>query len=371
MQIQLLLSDYEDLPDPSTTEQHEHNLAWLKSALQAAISLEYATCPPYLSALWSIENDTHPVAVSLREVAQEEMVHLALACNMLSAIGGKPSFTTPPDDAPADLPLPARIAYPSHLPGGVRRELVVPLQGLGDDALDVFMEIESPEYPGDVVTNGDHDSYRTIGQFYDAIAEAFEKNADRLEMSTDNQITGPRANFVVKSIDDARRAIDLIQHQGEGAIAPVDLGDGVHLGTPTWEFAPGEDYLAHYYRYAEMKERRKITTWSEVRDGHEVTLYEFGEPIDWPTVFPMAKVPAGGYRADDVAPEVAFLLDRFDATYTRLLDFFEGAWQRGGQASFWHAIETMFDLEGTGRQLMQIPIPGTDTTYGPCFRYQG
>jgi hypothetical protein len=85
----------------------------------------------------------------------------------------------------------------------------------------------------------------------------------------------------------------------------------------------------------------------------------------------MARVPEGGYRAEDVGPDVAFLLDRFDATYTRLLDLFETAWRRGGQASFWHAIETMFDLAETGRQLMQIPIRGGSETYGPCFRYRG
>ena len=368
MQIQTLCDAYEQLPAPTTEAAHEHNVAWLKAALQAAICLEYATCPPYLCALWSIENDTHPVAVSMREVAQEEMVHLALACNMLSSIGGKPSFTTPPPDAPAGLPLPARIAYPAHLPGGVRPELVVPLQGLNDDALDVFLQIESPEFPGDQATD---DSYRTIGEFYNAIAEAFEKNADRLELTTENQITGPRANFVVKSIEDARMAIDLIQHQGEGATAPVDLGEGLHLGCPTWEYLPGENYLAHYYRYSEMKERRKIRTWSEQRDGHEVTLYEFGDAIDWPAVFPMAAVPAGGYQAADVSPDVAFLLDRFDATYTKLLDFFETSWRRGGQASFWHAIETMFDLAEVGRRLMQIPLPGGQGTFGPCFRYRG
>ena len=243
----------------------------------------------------------------------------------------------------------------------------MPLQGLNDDALEVFLQIESPEFPGDQAAP---DSYRTIGQFYDAIADAFERNADHLELTTENQITGPRANFVVKSIDDARTAIDLIKNQGEGSVAPVELGGGLHLGRPTWEFAPGENYLAHYYRYTEMKERKKIRTWSEVHDGHEVTLYEFGAAIEWPTVFPMAKVPAGGYRADDVTPEVAFLLDRFDATYTKLLDFLEGAWRRGGQASFWHAIETMFDLADTGRELMQIPLPSGQGTYGPCFRYR-
>jgi hypothetical protein len=56
--------------------------------LQGAVSLEFSTLPPYLSALWSVKDDLSPVAKSIREIAQEEMLHMALACNMLSAIGG-------------------------------------------------------------------------------------------------------------------------------------------------------------------------------------------------------------------------------------------------------------------------------------------
>lgn len=372
MEIQQLVNEYQEIRATKLSLERtaEHRIDWLKRALQAAITLEYATCPPYLCALWSIENDLDPVAVSLREVGQEEMVHLALVCNMLSAIGGEPSFTVPPADSPDNLPLPARIAYPSHLPGGVRPSLIVPLEGLNPSSIEVFMEIESPEFPGqyeEFESTGDH--YCTIGEFYDAILDAFDDNEDVIEFTTEFQITGPRANFVVKDIHDARKAIDLIKNQGEGSIAPVDLGDGVYLGAPTWEFAPGENYLAHYYRFWEMKERKKIRTWTEDHDGHTVTKYEFDEPFEFPKTFPMAAVPAGGYQADDVTSEVAYLLERFDVTYTRLLNLFEGAWRQGGQASFWHAIETMFDLAETGRKLMQIEIPGGEGTYGPCFRY--
>ena len=65
----------------------QQNLDWLKKSLQAAITLEFATIPPYLSALWSIKDELHPVAKSIREVAQEEMLHMALACNMLASLG--------------------------------------------------------------------------------------------------------------------------------------------------------------------------------------------------------------------------------------------------------------------------------------------
>lgn len=63
-------------------------LPWLRNALQSAITLEFATLPPYLTALWSIKEEMHPAAVSIREVVQEEMQHMGIACNMLKAIGG-------------------------------------------------------------------------------------------------------------------------------------------------------------------------------------------------------------------------------------------------------------------------------------------
>lgn len=43
-------------------------LGWLKKSLQAAVSLEFATIPPYLCALWSIKDDRHDVARSIREI---------------------------------------------------------------------------------------------------------------------------------------------------------------------------------------------------------------------------------------------------------------------------------------------------------------
>ena len=57
----------------------------LTNALKGAMTLEFATIPPYLTALWSIKEDLHPIAASLRNIVQEEMLHLALASNMLAA----------------------------------------------------------------------------------------------------------------------------------------------------------------------------------------------------------------------------------------------------------------------------------------------
>jgi hypothetical protein len=67
-----------------------HDKAWLIESLHAAIKLEFATIPPYLTALWSIQNRGDEVAQSIATVVEEEMLHMGIACNLLAALGDTP-----------------------------------------------------------------------------------------------------------------------------------------------------------------------------------------------------------------------------------------------------------------------------------------
>ncbi len=148
----------------------EETFEWLKQALQAAVNLEFATIPPYLCALWSIKDELHPVAKSIREVVQEEMLHMALTCNMLAAIGEEPIIC---DSAPV---------YPGPLPGNVHRGLIVELSGLNDHALEIFLTIERPsKFPENVEADDEDTSpaERTIGEFYNCILTAFDSALQR------------------------------------------------------------------------------------------------------------------------------------------------------------------------------------------------
>lgn len=83
----------------------------LREHLQWAIELEHATLPPYLCALYSLDPERNPEAVELvAGVFIEEMLHLALAANLLNAVGGRPRL-----DTPRMLP-----PYPRRLPHGDR-----------------------------------------------------------------------------------------------------------------------------------------------------------------------------------------------------------------------------------------------------------
>ena len=320
----------------------------LRDSLQMAVTLEFATVPPYLSALWSIKHELDPVAVSIREIVQQEMLHMGLAANMLASIGGVPKIT-------AAVP-----AYPTGLPGGVHEGLTVKLAGLSKAILEDFMWIErpvetipdtSPHHAEEGGVVPDRPGDETIGEFYDCIKAAFIRHQPK--MSLDHQITGPLAWKAVATVEDVEDAIELIQTQGEGSSTkPVnDRGS-----------------LSHYYRFQEAYEGYQLI-WKPAKK-----VLEHGDPIPFPEVWPMAPVPEGGYQEAAVSAEVWHLVDKFDDTFTLLLNQIQKAWtEPGGQAYFIRAIATMFELERYAKPLMRIPIPKEKQgrTYGPCFRYKG
>ncbi|MBS0205285.1 MAG: ferritin-like protein [Planctomycetes bacterium] len=340
------------LADAKQDEFRSEQVLCLKKSLQAAVTLEFATIPPYLSALWSIKDERHPAAMSIREVVQEEMLHMALACNMLASLGETPKIIS-------EVPN-----YPSGLPGGVHEGLTVTLMGLSKESLEGFLWIERPveQVPSEnPYKDGEFDlkkinklypSDNTIGEFYEQIRQGFELylSDPQNRLTTDNQISGPLAWTVIRNMDSVDYAIKLIQDQGEGS-----------PNTP--EEKSGD--LSHYYRFLEVYNKTKYK-WNPDKKK----LEKVGD-LPWPDTLPMAKVPPGGYLQKNVSAEVWHYLDKFDRTYSKLLTLLQQAWTVGGQAYLIQAYDVMFDLEWSAKPLMAIPIPkGDGGTYGPCWRYQ-
>src|SRR5262245_15719489 len=108
----------------------------LREHLQWAIELEHATLPPYFCALASIDASRNPEAAQVvGSVFVEEMIHLALAANLLNAVGGQPRL-----DTPGMLPR-----YPRRLPHG---SLELSLLPFGAEAIEMFLRLERPAPPG-------------------------------------------------------------------------------------------------------------------------------------------------------------------------------------------------------------------------------
>lgn len=327
----------------------------LVTSLQAAITLEFATIPPYLCALWSIRDELHPAAKSIRNVVQEEMLHMALACNMLASLGVTPKIDNP--------------SYPGVLPGGVHDGLVVELSGLTKHALLDFMWIERPVHEVPIQnpygeTQGgpkfeEHDQSfsasrdQTIGEFYDQIRAGFQRylaDSANPPLNHDHQVTGPLAYTVIRDMNSVNWAIDLIKAQGEGSENDPEISKG---------------NLSHYYRFMEVYHGVEYK-WNATSKRLDVVA----SGLPFPDVFPMTVVPSGGYDIRSVSDDVRHHLIQFDKTYTKLLEQLRAAWSLGtSQSALVCAYGTMFDLGDHARALMQIRTPyGGGATYGPCFR---
>ncbi|WP_328304519.1 ferritin-like domain-containing protein [Actinomycetospora sp. NBC_00405] len=311
----------------------DQDLDWLKTALQAAVELELATIPPYLCAMWSVKENADPVRSMIRDIAIEEMAHMATACNLPTAIGGTPAINT----------IDAVPKYPGPLPGEVHPGLVVPLAGLSRDLIwNVFMEIELP-FSGPVLF-AEGMAFPTIGAFYETIARAYEQlPPDAITGERQIEVgAGTGAAFTIADRLDAKQAISRIKEQGEGS-------SNSPLGDP--DTNPLTDDLAHYYQVAEIFYGRRLVAV----DG----LFEFvGDVIPFPDVLPMAEVPPAGY------PESA----DFDQAYKSILDKLQSAWENGDQSAMNISVSDMFALESEAVALMETPLPGGGGTFGPDFK---
>ena len=107
----------------------------LRNHLQWAIQVELTTIPTYLYAMYSIKNQASESADVFRGVVIEEMLHIALASNLLVAVGGQPKFYSP-DIVPK---------YPGPVPHH-REGFTVNLERASVDYLrDTCLAIEFPE----------------------------------------------------------------------------------------------------------------------------------------------------------------------------------------------------------------------------------
>jgi hypothetical protein len=230
-----------------TGDQHtggiEHREALIYTLGKAA-ELEHLVMLQYLFAAFSLKQsveegltrDTLAAVQRWRKtllgISEQEMLHLALVQNLLTAIGAAPRLARP------NFPMPA-YAYPA----GVRIELLP----FGEAALRHFAFLERPE--GIDVDDAEgfeaiaqavalpHDEgdeivphlqeFETIGQLYRSIQAGFEHLVERLgperlfvgpadAQATETHFRWPEL-VAVTELTSAQRAIDTIVEQGEGA----------------------------------------------------------------------------------------------------------------------------------------------------------
>ncbi|GAA1993292.1 ferritin-like protein [Catenulispora subtropica] len=327
----------------------------LRRHLQWAIELEHATIPPYMCALYSLDKGRNPEAAQVvGTVLAEEMLHLALAANLLNAVGGEPRL-----DTPELLP-----PYPHPLPHG-DRSIEVELVPFGSRALDLFLRIEQPaRADGPPQADG----YQTIGQFYAAIEAGLRALCDELGETAvfcgtpDRQIGemhlhgGGGTVIPVHDLKTALAALAEIVEQGEGA-ARTDVWDG-----DVDVFHPEREEVAHFYRFQELRLGRRYQAGDTPQSGPT------GEPIavDLDGVLPMRPNPRTADYPEGSAIRVA--QEEFNQTYSLLLYLLEQAFN-GSPGDMKEAVRAMFQLRAQATALMNMPTGDGVTTAGPTFEY--
>src|SRR6201996_6050169 len=222
----------------------EHREALIYMLCEAA-ELEHGIMCQYLFAAFSMkehadEGLTEDQVATVRRwreqishVAAQEMLHLALVQNLLSAIGAAPHLSRP------NFPQPA-----SHYPAGVHLALLP----FGEQAVRHFMFLERPEgmalhdaegmaafekavpaamprvQVGEIVPRGQ--DFATVGHLYRSIEAGIAHLADKLgeealfvgtpRSQANQQYFGWPELVAVTDVASAQRAIDEILEQGEG-----------------------------------------------------------------------------------------------------------------------------------------------------------
>jgi hypothetical protein len=217
----------------------------LREHVELAIKVELSTIPPYLFAMYSIEDQTSEAALLIRSIVAEEMLHAALAANLLLAIGGRPPFSE-------TTLIPS---YPSLLPHHIPPLKLGLVPASPEVIRDVFMRIEQPEVHG---APAEPDMFESLGQFYHALEIGIDELSERSELfgdpQVDHQLSDPSfyapvafdaedsgGLMLIVDAASARAAIEIIVHQGEG------------LSTERWA-DPTHQELTHYFKLLQISD---------------------------------------------------------------------------------------------------------------------
>ncbi len=332
----------------------KRNMDWIKSALQIAIALEHATLPLYLSSMFSHKVQNFPSYNLFRSIVMEEMVHMAIACNTLAAIGGTPQIK--------DL----NPAFPRKgLPGNAEPDLEAVIGKFTKKQLLNFLRVEMPEFllPDEYKS----EEYPTISKLYNAIKDAIEDNADEVRAAvkkggTSNQV-GDDIGFTtityVAGVDPLTQiyaGFEEILEQGEGS-----QQTNLHAG----EVSEGE--LSHYGRFAEIFYGHQYQEPSPKVEMTNANVSDFfkGYKVQFPEVVNTLLIPEDGYgkilELDPDAAAVETHLKAFDVLYTRIMSDLELMWngpKDQSWPSFGAAVGSMSEMRVMSCfYIMKLEIP--------------
>jgi hypothetical protein len=326
-------------PEPTNIPE---TLPELRTFLQAAIELEHLTIPPYLTAMYTLKPGSNVAAYDvIRSVVVEEMLHMSLAANLLTAVGGTPDIAHPE----FVRAYPARLPY-SGLP------MLIPLASFAPETIDTFLAIERPAPPD---TPPDDQGWVSIAQFYAALRLGLERivareGPERVFTGDPEHQIGPDDVYnsggeVVEVVDlrTAREAIEIIVDQGEGAHESI-FEEGAAVGGPLPE-------LAHYYRYNEIRLGRRYDRHDTADSGPTGPALS----VHWDQVYRID--PAARVSAYPAGSAVRAHAEEFNLRYAELLQHIQQG-VTGRPEAMRAAIPAMLRLKYQAQTLLANPFPG-------------
>jgi hypothetical protein len=384
--VRLIREDVERLPEDARVK----DIVQLRKLLRRAILVEHTTIPPYLCALYSLQDGTNQESAEvIKSVLVEEMLHWILAANVLNAIGGEPCVNDPrfiptypsnlldllntkTDSTPSSLDdllkIDALTASNGARSNASTDAIEVGILKFSEEAIDVFLEIETP-----VPVGGESSGNPTIGSFYKIIIDGLERleaEARSKGESIFTQEDPERAKrqitpehyygsggkiVVVTDIHTARKALKEIVFQGEG-FDPRFFDEDISIGD--------YDEIGHFYRFNQIKQGRYYEEGDTPATGPRgATLY-----VDWSKVYQMKPNPSlSDYRHN---PELLEKGKQFNQGYMSLLDKMQNAFT-GHPDSLQEAVVFMFRLKYLAEELLKNPIGEKNMAAGPIFGYLG
>ena len=306
-------------------EKHEWSMEDLKHALQSALELEQATLPLYTLSMYSIRTQNYTAYNLIRSIIMEEMIHMAVAANMLTAIGGVPQIRN------------LHLAYPTQgLPGGAEPDVYARLASLSRKQVRNFMRVEVPDHllPNFLTAEQmAHEQYPTIGRFYQTIKEAFihlESEGNQIsnairQRGPANQVEDDIGIAIIRDFNGILGGIDEIAEQGEGATTTTLLASSDYEGEES-----------HYTKFAEIFYGRKFVN-PELRRVDPETEASFfrGDRVIMPDVINVLAAPADGYqkvlqeyngRDPEGAKHITQALDGLDQAYPEVMTNLDAVW---------------------------------------------
>nr|VWO96715.1 Uncharacterized protein [Ganoderma boninense] len=300
--------------------------------LKTGMQVELGTIPLYFCALYSIKRDNgqwgSKARANILAVAEQEMLHLALAGNMLRALDGKQLLY---DES--FMPK-----YPSHI---LYDKIDMELRPADKKNLDCFLKIEAPFMPAPVL-GGEPEpfdtllpSYNSIGEFYKelqhGILEVSKDDPHLFSSNKEQQFTG--AEFfdermtVVVDIQTALKALETIVDQGEGSIGVPD---------------------SHYTIFVELYHRRK----------------------EWVCIDYVDKPHTSDYKSRELAYRLSLAVD---ASYCYLLQTIDRCWAEESASKrtqlFRNIHRIMIEILSPVAHVLVEQVVEGEKHAAPCFEF--